>query len=57
MELVYSFWHRSNEELHRFHPDTNSYLWTTHVGPYVRRTWTNPDGKPIATGWFKVTGQ
>lgn len=51
--LVHSFWHRSPEELQSYRYGGHAYLWSVRVGPYVRRTWTNRDGKPIATGWFK----
>lgn len=52
--LVHSFWHRDPGELQAYRYGGHAYLWTQHIGPYVVRTWTNRDGKPIATGWFTV---
>ncbi len=45
--LPYAFWHRSPEEM------TTQGVITRQVGPYTVRTWLNPDGKPVATGWFR----
>jgi hypothetical protein len=52
--LVHSFWHRSPDELQAYRYGGHAYLWVQHIGRYVVRTWTNRDGKPIATGWFTV---
>lgn len=52
--LVHSFWHRDPGELQSYRYGGHAYLWVQHIGRYVVRTWTNRDGKPIATGWFTV---
>lgn len=52
--LVHTFWHRDPDELGAYRYGGHAYVWVTRVGPYVRRTWTNRDGKPVATGWFTV---
>lgn len=52
--LPHSFWHRSPDEMAAWRPGRHAYIWKQRIGPYVVRTWTNKDGKPIATGWFTV---
>lgn len=54
LTLVHSFWHRDPDEMSGYRPGRNEYLWTQYIGRYVVRTWTNKDGKPVATGWFTV---
>lgn len=51
---VYSFWYRNAGELREYRHGGHAYLWVQRLGPYVVRTWTNRDGRPIATGWFRV---
>lgn len=52
-ELVHHFFHHDPEQLRGFRPQGGAYLWKTVKGPYVVRTWTDRDGRPVATGWFK----
>lgn len=52
-KLVHAFWHRSPDEMSGYRPGRHAYLWTQFMGDYTVRTWTNRDGRPIATGWFK----
>lgn len=52
--LVHSFWHGDPGDLKAYRCGGHAYLWVQHIGRYVVRTWTDRDGKPIATGWFTV---
>lgn len=53
--LVHSFWHRDPDELQSYkYGGRHACIWKQRIGRYVVRTWTNKDGKPIATGWFTV---
>jgi hypothetical protein len=50
--LVHSFWHRDPDELASYRYGGHAYLWTQYMGRYKVQTWTNKDGRPVATGWF-----
>ena len=47
-----AFWHGSPDELQSYRYYRHAYLWTQYVGRFKVQTWTDRDGKPIATGWF-----
>lgn len=48
-----AYWHRSPDELSVWRPGTTrKRLIVQYVGLFKVRTWLNPDGKPICTGWF-----
>jgi hypothetical protein len=54
MKLIYTFWHRNVGELDHYRSSyQHAYMWLQFIGPYEVRTWTNKDGKPICTGWFR----
>lgn len=47
-----SFWHGDPDALQSYRYYRHAYLWTQYVGRFKVQTWTDRDGKPIATGWF-----
>lgn len=54
MILHKGFWHGTAKDLAAYRYGSHAYLWVQHIGRFTVRTWTDKDGKPIATGWFLV---
>lgn len=52
--LYRAFWHGDPNDLQSYRYGGHAYLWTQFVGRFIVRTWTDKDGKPIATGWFEA---